>query len=131
MYSVPVTTFWSLLFGYTWANVLSNPGPSPDSAVAQQYRSSVWCIVFALIVDSFSEVPYIIGQYFLFAKLRVTTFFVLHKSKTSNLFERVERSESKVIGIVSFCFVLSVCPYACMQTQSQKLILFAKMYFCK
>ncbi|OXA55379.1 Protein RFT1 [Folsomia candida] len=53
---VPVTTFWSLLFGYTWANVLSNPGPSPDSAVAQQYRSSVWCIVFALIVDSFSEI---------------------------------------------------------------------------
>lgn len=72
--SVPATIFWSLLFGYIWCFLLSNPGP-PGSSVADKYQASVWWVVVALVADSFSEVPYIVGQYFLFAKLRVRKFF--------------------------------------------------------
>ncbi|CAG7728936.1 unnamed protein product [Allacma fusca] len=67
---VPNTFLWSSIAGYVWCYVLSQPGP-PDSVITIQYQRSVWIISIGLIIDSLSEVPYIVGQYFLFAKLRI------------------------------------------------------------
>jgi hypothetical protein len=57
--------------GYIWCWTLSVPGEGRDSPEAIQYRSSVWLLALALVVDAFTEVPYILGQYFLLPKLRV------------------------------------------------------------
>ncbi|CAL8102717.1 unnamed protein product [Orchesella dallaii] len=68
---IPCTLFWSISLGLVWCYLLSQPGDFPDSAEAVQYRLSVWLMCFALVLDSFTEVPYILGQYFLFYRLRI------------------------------------------------------------
>jgi len=60
-----------MLLGYIWCYLLSQPGPNFDSPISIQYQKSVWIICFAIMLDSFTEAPYIIGQYFLFPKLRI------------------------------------------------------------
>ena len=63
---VPNTIIWSMLLGYIWCYLLSQPGPNFDSPISIQYQKSVWIICFAIMVDSFTEASYIIGQHFLF-----------------------------------------------------------------
>ena len=66
---LPLNTLWAFVFGYIWCYVLSQP----ETSVVGQYQQSVWLISAATVLDSVSETPYIIGQYFQYSKLRVRT----------------------------------------------------------
>lgn len=66
LFRVPLNIIWSLVFGFFWCSLLSQP----DLEV-EQYQQSVWLICLATIIDAVTEVPYIVGQYFLLSKLRV------------------------------------------------------------
>ncbi|ODN00220.1 Protein RFT1 [Orchesella cincta] len=89
---IPCTVFWSVFLGLVWCYLLSQPGAFPDSAEAVQYRLSVWVMCFALVVDSFTEVPYILGQYFLFYRLRIV-------------------GDTLLIAVRSFCLCIAVVKF--------------------
>ncbi|XP_040577169.1 man(5)GlcNAc(2)-PP-dolichol translocation protein RFT1 [Lepeophtheirus salmonis] len=68
---VPITLFWSCLLGSIWIKLLTLPKNFED-----QYISGVYYIICSTWIQSFSEVFFVIGQAYFFAKLRATADFL-------------------------------------------------------
>ena len=105
---VPNTVLWSVVMGYVWCYFLSQPGPA-GSDISEQYRLSVWILCLGVILDSLSEVPYIIAQYFLFTKLRIIGDTTLIAIRSALLcFAVVYRPEIALVAYASGYLIAAV-----------------------
>lgn len=71
-FCVPVGVFWSSLLGWAWLNLL----PAPPTHLASQYQSAVIAVGVSGVVEMFVQPAWVVGQVFMFHKLRVVMDFL-------------------------------------------------------
>ena len=105
---VPNTIFWALSLGWIWKSYLSAPG-SPE--LDQQYYAAVVCVCFSTLIQTCSEVFYIVAQIYLFVKLKPTLDFVWVFVKCLLLAVGVYHNPEKAILMAGYAHLIATFIY--------------------
>ena len=94
---VPVGVVWSSLLGWSWLYLL----PLPPAELLAQYQLSVILVAASGVLQMFVEPVWIIGQVYMFHKLRVAMDFLWMVTRSSVLAVAVVMWPHNVVLIAS------------------------------
>jgi len=106
-FCVPAGVFWSSLLGWAWLNLL----PAPPPLLSSQYHSSVLLIGLSGVVEMLVQPVWVVGQVFMFHKLRVVMDFLWMVTRAVILATAVIFAPDKVLLYSSLGHLLSSILY--------------------
>ena len=95
---VPLSVLWSSVLGWLWINLL----PSPPNELQQQYVLAVQLVSLSAVVQMFAEVPWLVGQIYLFVRLRVLMDFVWMMTRVLVLVYAVSAHPDNVVTVWAY-----------------------------
>jgi len=104
---VPVGVFWSSMLGWVWLNIL----PAPPTHLTAQYQAAVLAVGVSGVVEMFVEPVWVVGQVFMFHKLRVVMDFLWMVTRAVILAAAVIYAPEKVLLYSSLGHLLSSVLY--------------------